>query len=83
MVGVGGGENNKPLEELLKKANKNPAMLAMYQTYFQTWEDAGGGLFCYFTSTSRWSKWGSWGVLNRYDADPAESPKYLAIIEWA
>ena len=83
MVGVGGGENNKPLEELLKKANKNPAMLAMYQTYFPAWEDAGGGLFCYFTSTSRWSKWGSWGVLDRYDADPAESPKYLVLIEWA
>ena len=83
MVGVGGGENDKPLEELLKKANENPKMYAMYQTYFQAWEDAGGGLFCYFTSTSRWSKWGSWGVLNRYDATLADSPKYVALIKWA
>ena len=82
-VGVQNGVNNNDLTTLLTSVNKNPRMQALYETYFNTWTEAGGNLFCYYVSTGRWSKWGGWGVLDRYDADPALSPKYLALIEWA
>ena len=58
-------------------------MSQLYVPYFKAWENAGGGVFCYFTSTSRFSKWGSWGVLDRYDASPETSPKYRTLIQWA
>lgn len=83
MVGVGGGENSVPVEKVLQAANAHPRMGDIYRKYYDAWTNAGGGLFCYFASTSRWSKWGSWGILQFYDDDPAKSPKFAATMEWA
>ncbi|MBN2137616.1 MAG: hypothetical protein JW720_07410 [Sedimentisphaerales bacterium] len=83
MVGVGGGENNDKLTELLQKANEHPRLAKIYEKHFEAWEKEGGGLFCYFSSVSNWSKWGSWGMLRYYDDDPAKSPKYTATMNWA
>ena len=83
MVGVGGGENNDKLTALLHAANAHPRLGAIYEKYYSGWEQAGGDLFCYFSSVGRWSKWGSWGMLQYYDDDPAASPKYMATMTWA
>ncbi|MBN1124533.1 MAG: hypothetical protein JXA82_05960 [Sedimentisphaerales bacterium] len=83
MVGVGGGENIEQLTELLHKANAHPRMADIYAKYYAAWEDAGGDLFCYFSSVSKWSKWGSWGLLQYYDEDPAQSPKFMPTMQWA
>jgi hypothetical protein len=56
---------------------------AKSQKYFNAWIEASGDLFCYFSSVGRWSKWGSWGILQHYDDDPAQSPKFTATFHWA
>ncbi|MBN1815731.1 MAG: hypothetical protein JW828_00130 [Sedimentisphaerales bacterium] len=83
MVGVGGGENIEQLTELLHKANAHPGMADIYAKYFTAWEEAGGDLFCYFSSVGQWSKWGSWGLLQYSDEDPKLSPKFMATMQWA
>ncbi|MGA2254747.1 MAG: hypothetical protein ABSG53_08810, partial [Thermoguttaceae bacterium] len=59
MVGVAGVENNDAITRLLHAANHHARMGVIYQRCFDAWTDAGGDLFCYFASTSNWSKWGS------------------------
>jgi hypothetical protein len=83
MVGVAGGENNEQMTRLFQAANAHPRMGRIYDAYFTAWTDAGGDLFCYFSSVGRWSKWGSWGILQHYDEDPRQSPKFLATMRWA
>jgi len=83
MVGVAGGENNETLTRLFHAANAHPRMGRIYQTYFDAWTEAGGDLFCYFSSVGRWGKWGSWGIMQYYDDDPAKSPKFMATMRWA
>ncbi len=83
MVGVGGGENNQKLTKLLGAANGHVRMEGIYDRYFDAWENAGGDMFCYFSSIGRWSKWGSWGMLQHYDDDATKSPKYTATMRWA
>jgi hypothetical protein len=80
---VGGGENVDAVTALFHAANAHPRMGAIYATYFAAWSEAGGDLFSYFASVSRWSKWGSWGILQHYDDDPRGSPKFLAAMRWA
>jgi hypothetical protein len=31
----------------------------------------------------KWTKFGSWGILQYYDDDPAQSPKFMAVMRWA
>ena len=83
MVGVGGGENNRKMTALFHAANAHPRMGEIYRKYLQAWTDAGGDVFCNFSSVGRWSKWGSWGVMQYYDDDLAKSPKLLALLRWA
>ncbi len=83
MVGVGGGENNETVTKLFHAANRHPRMGEIYRQYYAGWTAAGGDLFCYFSSVGSWSKWGSWGVLQFYDDDPLQSPKFLATMRWA
>jgi hypothetical protein len=83
MVGVLGGENSAAVEKVLHAANAHPRMGDLYRQYFDAWQRAGGGLFCYFASTASWSKWGSWGILQYADDDPAKSPKFMAAMGWA
>ncbi|HPM81706.1 MAG TPA: hypothetical protein PLF81_13450 [Candidatus Anammoximicrobium sp.] len=83
MVGVGGGENNETVTRLFHAANRHPRMGEIYRQYYAAWTAAGGDLFCYFSSVGSWSKWGSWGILQFYDDDPSQSPKFLATMRWA
>lgn len=83
LVGVGGGENEEALTALLHAANRHPRMETIYARYLLGWEEAGGALFCHFSSVSQWSKWGSWGVLEYADEDPRSSPKCRALIRAA
>lgn len=83
MVGVGGGENNETVTKLFHAANRHPRMGEIYRQYYAAWTAAGGDLFCYFSSVGSWSKWGSWGILQFYDDDPSQSPKFLATMQWA
>lgn len=83
MVGVGGGENNETVTKLFHAANRHPRMGEIYRQYYAAWTAAGGDLFCYFSSVGSWSKWGSWGILQFYDDDPLQSPKFVATMRWA
>jgi hypothetical protein len=83
MVGVAGGENNEAMTRLFHAANAHPRMGQIYGKYYRAWTEAGGDLFCYFSSVGKWSKWGSWGIMQHYDDDPAKSPKFLATMRWA
>jgi hypothetical protein len=80
---LGAANRNKPLVQLLCDANANPRMGAIYTKYFAAWEAVGGDLFCNFSSTGRWGTYGSWGLLQHYDDDPAKSPKFVAVMQWA
>lgn len=83
LVGVGGGENDEKVTALLQAANAHPRMGDIYRRYYEAWTEAGGDLFCHFSSVGRWSKWGSWGILQHQDDDPERSPKYRSTMEWA
>jgi hypothetical protein len=83
LVGVAGGENNEAMTRLFHAANADSRMGQLYEAYYRAWTEAGGGLFCYFSSVSSWSKWGAWGILQYADEDPARSPKFLATMRWA
>lgn len=83
MVGIGAAVNNDRLTELLHRANADPRMADLYDKYYDAWTRNGGDLFCYFASVGRWSKWGSWGIMQHYDDDPRQSPKFLSTIRWA
>jgi hypothetical protein len=83
LVGYQGGENNDALTAMLHEANRHPRMGEIYSRYLQAWTDAGGGLLAHFSSIGWWSKWGSWGLMEHYNSDPADYPKYGAFMEWA
>jgi len=83
LVGVGGGESNENLNELLYKANADARMGEIYSKSLAAWTQMGGDLTCSYFSVGTWSKWGNWGLLQRYDDNPASSPKFTANINWA
>lgn len=82
LVGHGGAENNKPLEDLFHAANRHPRMKDLYLAYLTGWKQSGGTLAAIFSSTGTWSKWGSWGLMEHHGQPPAEAPKYQAVIEF-
>jgi hypothetical protein len=81
LAGHGGAENDEALTKLFIAANRHPGMEGLYRDYFRGWRDAGGGLCCVFSSTTRPSKWGSWGALEYAGQPPAEAPKFRAVRE--
>lgn len=83
MVGIQGAENNEALTKLFHAANAHPRLEGIYDRYFAAWDQAGGGLFCYFASVGVWAKWGSWGMLQYLDDDQRASPKWRATMRWA
>ena len=83
MVGVGGGQDNETLTRLLHEANRDARMGGIYRRYYDAWQAAGGDLFCHFSSIGRWSKWGSWGLMEYYDDNPRDYPKFQATMQWA
>jgi hypothetical protein len=83
LCAIWGVENDEAVTSLLVEANADPRMGELYRAYHAAWSDAGGQLFCHFSSVSEWSKWGSWGLLRQYDENPADSPKFVEVMRWA
>jgi hypothetical protein len=82
LAGHGGAENNEKLTALFHAANRHPKMKDLYLADLKNWKEAGGGLFCVFSSMGRYSKWGSWGVLEHAAQDPTRTPKMQALREY-
>lgn len=82
-VGILGGENNDQLTALLHQANRSKAMGELYTAYLDAWSSHGGDLFAHFSSIGRWSKWGSWGLMEYYNSNPKDYPKFQATMRWA
>ena len=82
LVGHGGAENNKAMEDLFHAANRHPRMKTLYRDYLAGWKQNGGTLAAIFSSLGNWSKWGSWGLMEYHGQPPAEAPKYEAVIEF-
>jgi len=82
LVGHGGAENNKQLEELFHAANRHPRMKQLYLEYLSGWRQNGGTMMAIFSSMGRYSKWGSWGLMEYHGQPAAEAPKYQAVIEF-
>jgi hypothetical protein len=82
LAGYGGAENNERLTALFHAANRHPNMKDLYLADLKNWQEAGGGLFCVFSSMGRYSKWGSWGVLEHAAQEPAKAPKMRALREY-
>jgi hypothetical protein len=82
LAGYQGAENNEKLTKLFHEANRHPKMKELYLADLKNWQEAGGGLFCVFSSMGTYSKWGSWGVLEHTGQDVKEAPKYQALREY-
>jgi len=82
LVGYGGAENNKPLEDLLQAANRHPRMKTLYLDYLAGWKQNSGTLAAIFSSMGTYSKWGSWGLMEYHGQPTTEAPKYQAVIEF-
>jgi len=82
LVGHGGAENNKPLEELFHAANRHPRMKTLYLDYLAGWKQNGGTLAAIFSSLGTWSKWGSWGLMEYHGQPADEAPKYQAVLSF-
>lgn len=82
LVGYGGAENDKRLEDLFQTANRHSRMKSLYLDYLAGWRQNGGTMVAIFSSLRSSSKWGSWGLME-YDGQPSvEAPKYQAVIEF-
>lgn len=82
LAGYQGAENNDKLTKLFHEANRHPKMKDLYLADLKNWREAGGGLFCVFSSMGNYSKWGSWGVLEHTGQDEKKAPKYQALREY-
>ncbi len=80
LAGYFGTENNDALTALFIAANRHPRMGEIYSAYLNMWRDLGGGLFMAFTDIAQPSRFGSWGALESVTQDPAQAPKYLALM---
>jgi len=82
LVGYGGAENNKQLEELFHAANRHPRMKQLYLKYLDGWKRCGGTLLVAFSSMGRYTKWGSWGLMEYHGQPPHTAPKYQAVLQF-
>ncbi len=82
LTGINGAENNRKLNELFDKANRNPQMRPLYERYFNEWKKAGGKLFVYYSAPSKSTKWGRWGITESLYQTRKDSPKYDAVLKF-
>ena len=61
---------------------RHPGMKALYLQDLQNWYNAGGEVFCVFSSMGRYSKWGSWGLVEYAWQELESAPKYQAVVEY-
>jgi len=80
LLGFQGAENDDQLTSLLLAANRAPEMEQIYRRYLDQWRSiSNNGLFCLWLSVERWSKWGAWGLLEFFDQEGRQSPKFRAV----
>jgi hypothetical protein len=82
LVGHGGAENNKTMEQLFHAANRHPRMKQIYLDYLMAWKDSGGTMMAIFSSTGKFSKWGSWGLMEFHNQPTSKAPKYEAVLDF-
>lgn len=82
LVGHGGAENNKTMEQLFHTANRHPRMKQIYLDYLMAWKDSGGTMMAIFSSVGKFSKWGSWGLMEYHNQPINEAPKYEAVLDF-
>ncbi|MGV6858429.1 MAG: hypothetical protein ACWA5X_05590 [bacterium] len=82
LTGITGAENNRKLNKLFDKADKNPQMRTLYERYFNEWKKAGGKLFVYYSAPSKSTKWGRWGITESLYEPRDEAPKYDAVLDF-
>jgi hypothetical protein len=71
-------------DRLFVPANRDPRMGACYRKFLADWQNANpGGLMMLYDSCQTPGTWGSWGLLERWDQDPAQAPKYAAVRDFA
>ena len=76
------GQKELPYMPALKTAQQHPGMRTLYHKNFTIHRAAGCDLFMAFSSISeQGSRYGSWGHLERYGQDPAEMPKFQALLD--
>ena len=66
---------------LFAAAHRHPRMRAVYDEYLELWIASGGGMLAHYNDIGRWSKYGQWGALEYVTQDPAEAPKYRALLD--
>ncbi|MGQ0458014.1 MAG: hypothetical protein ACT4OU_13260 [Hyphomicrobium sp.] len=76
------GQQEKPYLPALGQAQKHPKMYDLYRRNMDMHARLGCDLFCAFNSIGhQGSRYGSWGHVERYGQDPAEMPKYRALLD--
>ena len=66
---------------LFAAAHRHPRMREVYTEYLALWIASGGGLLAHYNDIGLWSKYGEWGALEYVTQDPAEAPKYRALLD--
>ena len=69
------------LAALFAAAHRHPRMRAVYDEYLALWIASGGDMLAHYNDIGLWSKWGQWGALEHLAQDPAEAPKYRALLD--
>jgi hypothetical protein len=72
--------NTDSSNEYLIKANKDERMAKLYYKFLKGWKKAGGKLFIAFSAPRHFNWIGSWGIKEHIAQDPAEAPKYRALM---
>ncbi len=65
----------------LNEANRQERMNDIYDTYFDAWFNAGGGLFMHYNTISLYDQWHSFGLMENQDQRSPGTPKYRAILD--
>ena len=71
-----------PMTSLFKAVNRLPRMHDVYTEYYDLWAASGGDTMLQYSHISGWSQHGSWGALEYLTQNPAEAPKYRALIDY-
>jgi hypothetical protein len=77
-----GNENDRRLNQIFDKMNRDSSMKELYLQYLQSWKKNGGNLMMIFSSVAKQSKWGRWGISENMYMGRTESPKFDAILEF-
>jgi hypothetical protein len=73
--------HQEPMAALFAAAHRHPRMREVYDEYFARWIESGGELLAHYNDIGSWSKYGQWGSLEYVTQDPADAPKYRALLD--